>query len=283
MRPLHLISPSFYEARETSQANASVFASGATAYSKGRTRLTLASNSRLSTGSATPVFVPRTVLDWVNLTYSDFTWNALEQKWYAYPEIVVKSLRYATLVEPTSGGGGVSSSASGIAQVVLKPHNVVNRATFRTLAADTDSIVDGIFVTIETSNDVYVVDWGVNVDSGEFEVPLVDLGTDTYNFYFSAPGSLRRKVSEYFDNTADITGVDASLVWGDIDQDNYVSLAEVNYIYSVIGAEESHGISWDVDLDGDGFFPAMADLDRDGEVTSADYNLCSSNVGLSGD
>jgi hypothetical protein len=73
---------------------------------------------------------------------------------------------------------------------------------------------------------------------------------------------------------------DATLLNGDVDDDNEVTILDYIHLSSNFGAESTNP-NW-LNLQPNGLTPQDADLDEDGEITILDYILLSTNYGLSG-
>ena len=183
---------------------------------------------------------------------------------------------------PTAGGGtAVTATPNAYYKHVVLEYKGESEGKY--LSGSTDSHLTDLSVEIETSGNVPEDFCVMDVSGGDFELRLHFLDTGLYNFYFRANGALRKKVIVDYDNTVDITSVNAELLWGDLNNDNYVSSTEVNLVYAYIGASESDGETWGFDEDGDGYAPFQADFNRDGEVDGTDYAMASGNVGEYGD
>ncbi len=120
--------------------------------------------------------------------------------------------------------------------------------------------------------------WAADLDGGSYEIPP-GLSSGNYKVYLRVPGSLRKRVDVTYDSSVGLSGVDATLLFGDLNGDNYVSQAEVDFVYANISTTVLP-YQWDV---GDNYSVGLCDFNRDGSVTSADYNLASPNVGYYGD
>lgn len=122
---------------------------------------------------------------------------------------------------------------------------------------------------------------GVDIDPDAGYTP------GTYDVYLSAVGSLRKHLTLTIDANGYVTlnSPNVTLKMGDLDGDNTVSQAEVDYVHSQIGADVSaNPIGTIVPGQPSGpYYPYMADLDGDGQVTQADYSLALASLGQSGD
>lgn len=111
----------------------------------------------------------------------------------------------------------------------------------------------------------------VSLDSqGNYAIPDVQPGT--YDLAFKASHWLRKVVSEVVVSTADVAGIDVSLVNGDIDGDNEVSLFDFGNLVAAFSS-----------VPGDSNWNPNADLDGDEEVTLYDFGILVRNFGLSGE
>lgn len=89
------------------------------------------------------------------------------------------------------------------------------------------------------------------------------------------------KLSSSVNLNSNVSGLNFSLINGDVDNDNDISILDY------IKLSESYGLdttapNWNTP-DADGVRPKDTDLDNDGEVSILDYILLSTNYGLQGD
>ncbi|MCS7311022.1 MAG: hypothetical protein NZ741_12465, partial [Armatimonadetes bacterium] len=101
---------------------------------------------------------------------------------------------------------------------------------------------------------------------------LDNIAPGVYELAFKASHWLRRVVSVAV-VSSDVTDVDVSLVNGDIDGDNEVSLADFGALVVAFGSM----------LGDEGWWNEDADLDGDGEVVFSDFDILLRNFGAVGD
>jgi len=106
--------------------------------------------------------------------------------------------------------------------------------------------------------------------SGEYV--LTNLGVGTYDLVFSASHWLRKLVSHVVVAGSDVSGVDASLINGDIDGDNEVTLFDFGQLVVAFGS-----------VPGDDRWNPNADLDGDEDVSLYDFGILVRNFGAIGD
>ncbi len=106
--------------------------------------------------------------------------------------------------------------------------------------------------------------------TGGYTVPGVPNGN--YDPAFKARHWLRKAVRNVQVNGANVTGVDASLLNGDIDGDNEVTLFDFGKLVAAFGS-----------VPGDNNWNPDADLDSDSEVTLFDFGILVRNFGQTGD
>ncbi len=126
-----------------------------------------------------------------------------------------------------------------------------------------------LFEWLDGSGNVVASYWFTADTQGRFAVPSP--GAGTYRLSVKHEHWLRRSVSVTI-GTADVPGVPVSLVNGDADGDNSVSIFD--YIQLSAG--------FDLNVGDPGFDP-MADLDEDGSVTIFDVIVVNNNFDLFGD
>ena len=121
-----------------------------------------------------------------------------------------------------------------------------------------------------------------NLVSGEVTVPFDTFASGQYNIYFTATRALRKKLTVNYTSGTTPIFRPLTFYFGDIDGDNTITQAEVDFVNSMVG-KTSATSDWYEDCgDPHGWVPAQADMNGDGQVTSADYNLVSGNVGRVG-
>jgi hypothetical protein len=169
---------------------------------------------------------------------------------------------------------GSTSSTFSAMRVVWNP---------KTARGSTHAFLKSLEFEIETSTGTPVDEWSVDTDGGFADLALDEYSAGAYNLYVKTTGALRKLIPITYDGLNDVTGLDFSLHFGDLDGDNAVSSAEVSYVLSAVGASVADGDSWMEVPFGGTFAPYMADLDRDGAVTTADYSLALASLGLTGD
>ncbi len=105
---------------------------------------------------------------------------------------------------------------------------------------------------------------------GSYIIPDVEPGV--YDIAFKASHWLRVVVRGVDVTDGDVSGVDVSLINGDIDGDNEVTLFDFGRLVAAFGSMPGD-ISWNAD----------ADLDGDEEVTLFDFGILVRNFGATGD
>lgn len=97
-------------------------------------------------------------------------------------------------------------------------------------------------------------------------------GVGTYDVSMKASHWLRRTLTSQAFGAAGTTSMSATLINGDVNGDNYVTVADRSLVTSALGT----GL-------GDAGYNANADLNGDGFVTAADRSIATSNLGAVGD
>lgn len=162
--------------------------------------------------------------------------------------------------------------------------------TAEVLTGTTDSFLDRIEVDVCNDNGVPLDSTGLHhVDGqpGDIYFLMDEYAAGNYRLYWYSPNrSLRKRINIAWDPAVGMSGVNLQLVYGDLNNDGYVSQSEVDFIYSCIGrTEQDANYTWYLGDDPAelGFKPRDADINGDAAVTTADYNLASPNVGAYGD
>ncbi|HWA84567.1 MAG TPA: dockerin type I domain-containing protein [Fimbriimonadaceae bacterium] len=129
-------------------------------------------------------------------------------------------------------------------------------------------------VTIEVRqhlsfNDIATYTITPNAD-GTFSIPAPTPGA--YDFAFKASHWLKKSVGNITVTSSGATGVSPSLINGDVNGDNQVSLADFSLLNAAYGSTSSSG-NWN----------ANADLNGNGGVSLSDFAILRSNYGAIGD
>lgn len=108
-------------------------------------------------------------------------------------------------------------------------------------------------------------------EQGNYAIPDVESGT--YDLAFKASHWLRKTVTGIVvTGSADVTGVDVSLINGDIDGDNEVTLFDFSELVVAFGSAP-----------GDSNWNPNADPDGDEDVSLFDFGILVRNFGETGD
>lgn len=184
-------------------------------------------------------------------------------------------------VTATSGGSGGNStvaSATGIGVIKFYPASfTVGSAPTGIITGNLNSPVRTLLVDLYSSSGAPLSYYAADIDSSGNYSLFPDEGSGSYRLYFSVPGSLRKRVDVTYDASTGLSGVSATLLYGDLDGDNYVSQAEAEFVAAKVGqpaTDWSYGDAYDI---------RKADFDGDGTITSSDSAVAAANVGISGD
>lgn len=231
----------------------------------------------------------KTRREWVNA--GTFTWSNYPYQSGVYQTTAVWSSPFlmgsAKATNPSSAGNYPVVTTTGSGTYRFKPMGLKRYASAAGfVAGSVNTYGDEHFcIDLFNGNGAPIEDLGCNVVSGSWVMSFEDYADGEYRLYGYASGSLRKRIDVTWSASAGLSGVDFSLKYGDLNMDNYISQAEVDYIYAHIGLTESLSEAWfgtDADFDLP-YKPYDCDLNRDGSVTIADYNLASPNVGQYGD
>lgn len=190
---------------------------------------------------------------------------------------------------PGFGGTMLAATGSATSSVKVYPYSI--QSTGQIIAGVADVIYHhlgggtpvGIEMDVYSANNVPLDMWSVNVSSaGTWDSLFNEYPAGNYKLYFYTGGSLRKRVDISWNGSQPVTGIDARLKFGDLNMDNYISSAEVAYIYANIGMTHTSP-DWHWGAGPGGVAPIQADLNADGAITIADYNMAAPNVGLYGD
>lgn len=121
-------------------------------------------------------------------------------------------------------------------------------------------------------------------DDGSYNILMNACPNGRYKLYFNPPSGLR-KLIEWDYVSPGLTGPDFHFKWGDVNDDNVIDQADLNYILAVMG-KGANDYEWQGMFGsntGTGLWANRADLNRDGVVTSSDYLTAYGNFGAVGD
>ena len=143
-----------------------------------------------------------------------------------------------------------------------------------------DRIMVGVFSGGGGEADQYAL---VNETPGYYELFPMGYPSGNYEIKIWAKSSLKKSVTLVWDGST-MQSTNVTLIYGDLNQDNYVSSIEAQYVQDCIGLNSGSALWNSTTLLSDGSFmvPDNAVIDCDGDVDSADYALVSANVGISG-
>lgn len=147
---------------------------------------------------------------------------------------------------------------------------VYGKVTLQDFAGDVTQ--KPVTIEIEDSGASIVQTETVNLASDGTYSFSTNLADGTYSVYAKASHWLRQKVGNVKIVGKTVEGVDFSLVNGDVDGDNVVTVFDYNALSDAFDTAP-----------GDGSWNPEADLDGDDSVSVFDYNILSSNFDQSGD
>ncbi|MBW7927344.1 MAG: hypothetical protein H3C58_04475 [Fimbriimonadaceae bacterium] len=218
--------------------------------------------------------------------YEDFiipspSWSYSAGVWSTTIHIKVPSVFAMCKANVTSSGGTqtvLSIDAECQVSVALASASINTKNVFGSVNGSANSVVPiEIRSTGGTLLDAVMA--GVS-GSGDLAFDMGELSNGTYHVYVKPRGALRKKVVVNY-TTAGVTGVSFTCLYGDVDEDNDVDDDDLDFITTNLGKDYDDS-DWHL-LDGNGMAPFMADLNHDGAVTSADYDIADANHGIDGD
>ncbi|CAN5403538.1 hypothetical protein BH11ARM2_BH11ARM2_26460 [soil metagenome] len=190
----------------------------------------------------------------------------------------------STVSTPTSPGIlSISSTATATSTGKIYPKSAKYVDGSITSSLPADAYPGTVLIDLPSALGVPLENWGVERENGAIHFPHDEYADGTFQMFVSARGSLRKKVTASVVNGIASYDRDAGLLYGDLDGDNYVSQAEVNWVYAMIGANNSGNWQWDLPDSGQTYCLGEADFNGDGAITTGDYLLAASNVGVTGD
>jgi hypothetical protein len=134
------------------------------------------------------------------------------------------------------------------------PGNIV---AFQIRPVDSQTVLQSGQVTLSAGGQYYIT---------------TTLPTGSYDLTFKGSHWLKRRVRAVAVGATGAVGIDVSLLNGDVDGDNEVSIGDYSLVSMAFGSNPGSP-NWNT----------MADLDGDGEVAIGDYAQLSTNFGLIGD
>lgn len=194
----------------------------------------------------------------------------------------------ARAVATCPGGGGgngiaVTATATGaerIKAIGLKPAGSSgNYAGF--VMGTMESFLESLTIEIRNPFNALIDTQMVSSDTAEWWLPF-DYADGDYRLYFTAPGSLKKRVDITYASSVGVGGLDISLYYGDFDGNNVVTQTEVDAILAKVGTTV-YTNAWFENVDGIGCMVGDLDINQDLQITAADYLLAVGNVGRVGD
>jgi len=150
------------------------------------------------------------------------------------------------------------------------------------LTVNVPTFLKDITYKVYQGTDVLADSGQENLVSGEVTVPCDTFASGQYDIYFKATRALRKKMTVNYTAGTNPIFRPLTFYFGDINGDNTITQAEVDFVFAMIG-KSSATPDWYEDFgNANGWVPAQADMNGDGQVTIADYNLVSGNVGRVG-
>lgn len=104
-----------------------------------------------------------------------------------------------------------------------------------------------------------------------------DLAAGTYDIAFKGRPFLRRRVNGMVLGASGATGVNATMIGGDINDDNRINLSDFSKLSTYYGLTNASA-NWTT-ADAAGVRPKDADITGDGRVNLSDFSLLSTNYG----
>ncbi|MCC7435337.1 MAG: hypothetical protein IT363_11685 [Methanoregulaceae archaeon] len=119
-------------------------------------------------------------------------------------------------------------------------------------------------------------------DLGQMSIPASP-GPSTYKVTFRRKGALNKMLVLTVDPQTGLNGVYVDFKYGDVNQDNQVTAAEVGLILEQIGTQYPNSTYFDLIPGQDDLRISDLDVDGDGSITMTDYLISLPNIGLVGD
>jgi len=119
-------------------------------------------------------------------------------------------------------------------------------------------------------------------DLGQMSIPASP-GPSTYKVTFRRKGALNKMLVLTVDPQTGLNGVYVDFKYGDVNQDNQVTAAEVGLILDQIGTQYPNSTYFDLIPGQDDLRVSDLDVDGDGSITMTDYLISLPNIGLVGD
>lgn len=191
-------------------------------------------------------------------------------------EISRPALRCTAIASNNAGQGNWTAAyAKGVSSVRVQA-SIDNKLLAR-VEGSTNAMAQMIAEPYanNVSQGLYAVDVASSIQGTDF-----DLDTGMYVIKFWAQGALRKALSVNVIAGQTVGGVDVALKFGDLDGDNFVSQAEVDFLSMKVGTvlNATNSIN-----PLDPYVLSYGDFDRDGTISSADWLSAQANVGLTGD
>jgi|GEM_PF-2314863 len=180
--------------------------------------------------------------------------------------------------QPLLNGMNVLSAGWSMSHV---QGTVVTRRLRGTIDVGADWMGNPASIQIDLYNGSGSLAWSGTTLSGSYQVAIpASLPNGTYSMFVRGRTWMWSSRSINLSATG-ATGLDFTLINGDIDGDNSVTVFDYDKLSSYFD-KSSADSDWNTP-DGDGIRPSAADLDGDGAVTVFDYDILSRNFDANGD
>jgi hypothetical protein len=173
---------------------------------------------------------------------------------------------YFCCLHGTDNGDGTASGMTGTI-TVLPPAQVSGTLTLLNYGGTLPSVT----VQIRNPGSTVALQTLTVTPAANGSFTFTAPGPGTYDIAFKASHWLRKVVANVVVNSSGATGVNATLINGDVNGDNNISIGDFNQLRSAFGSTSASG-NWNPN----------ADLNGDGTVSIGDFNILRSNFGVSG-
>lgn len=184
--------------------------------------------------------------------------------------------------DPSAPGGNFTTaygSSTCHQKIYISKALVTTPYDVATVQANVNSWEDRLEIYLEGDT------WDIFKDSnGVIKFDFSDYSAGTHDIYVRCPKTLKKKFTVSFGSFDIVLGA-LALKYGDLNQDNQITTAEVQWVYNNIGKSSSDSDWTEPTTIGSGqeVTPSHCDIDEDGDVDSNDYNLVQNNGGQVGD
>lgn len=220
-------------------------------------------------------------------TWRNLTWTQSGERWKTRVTLFADRTHVNSFANsPAPSGALVRSISSARSYMAYKSHTVVTpndqwsgTLTLSGYEGERELVLDAVYKNAVGTEVLATAQCDAAPD-GKFYLGWT-LGNGTYDIYLRVRGFLWKKFNDVVVTDNRLSGLNATLVNGDIDGDNSIDIGDYSLISDNLGLDES-STTW-TRMNEKFVTPQDCDLNGDGVVDVGDYAIVSANFNMAGD